>query len=203
MLKLALYSQNNQGQSNLLTLCILRKAVIVLHITLLLFVFSPYSHSEAPLRKGDIAPNWMLQTATGQWFWLYKATPKYDATVLFFWASWCEQCKELLPFIEKLQNNNSNINVLALNVWETQDPTQYFEQLNISLTMLPKAESVATRYKIAGTPGFIVISQERKILHIEQGTTKNSKLIEVLSPFLHSIPQAATSTANPHLTPNN
>lgn len=174
---------------NLGKLGVLRKKITELCIAVIVLVYCVPSYSDAPLRTGDTAPNWMLQTTTGQWFWLYKAAPKYDATVLFFWASWCEQCKELLPFVEQLQSKNPNIHVLALNVWETQNPAEYFKKLNVSLTVLTKAESVAKRYQIAGTPGFIVISRDLKILHIEQGVTQGSKLIGVLSPFLQSAPQ--------------
>ncbi|WP_054113777.1 TlpA family protein disulfide reductase [Marinagarivorans algicola] len=171
----------------------------------LLLGLSMAGAAEPTLKKGDQTPNWMLRDTTGEWLWLYKVLPQYDATILFFWASWCEQCRGLLPKLQQLQNDNANIKVLALNVWETQDPTAYLDSLGISLTLLPKAESVAQRYQMAGTPSIVVINNQRQVLYVEQGANKDSKLLQALSPFItpknhtqqtsSSSPQAPTRPA--------
>lgn len=170
---------------------------IMMTVSLALFLvsLSITSVAEPALKKGDETPNWMLQDTSGEWLWLYKVLPQHDATILFFWASWCEQCRGLLPKLQQLQNDNPNIKVLALNVWETQDPSAYLGSLGITLTLLPKAESVAQRYQMAGTPSIVVINNQRQVLYVEQGANKDSKLLQSLAPFLNQTPSSSAKSS--------
>lgn len=46
----------------------------------------------------------------------FKKTNK--TTILFFWASWCPRCKEILPDILSIQSSNNNVDVIGISIDE-------------------------------------------------------------------------------------
>lgn len=122
------------------------------------------------LEMGETAPNWMLYNTEGEAVLLYEELPKSAKTVLFFWASWCQRCSELLPTLSQLASLNTPAaaQVFTLNLWDEQDPKEHLESLNTNLPTLTKAEAVAQRYGIAGTPAIIVIDNQRQVIAVQQ-----------------------------------
>lgn len=121
------------------------------------------------LEVGQTAPNWMLYNTKGDAVLLYEQLPLYSKTALFFWASWCQRCSELLPTLDKLANSNEqHTQVLTLNLWDEQDPSEHLGSLGVNLPILTKAGAVAQRYGVAGTPALVVIDRDRKVIAIEQ-----------------------------------
>ena len=136
----------------------------------MLLLLAHVSLQAETLMAGDTAPNWMLRDAEGEAVLLYEEVDKKAVVVMFFWATWCQKCSDLLPELQKLAelSDPANTTFYALNIWEDKDPTEYLESRGITLPLLTKAESVAQRYGVGGTPSLIVIDSNRKILLTHQ-----------------------------------
>jgi peroxiredoxin len=67
--------------------------------------------------------------------------PGESALVLHFWASWCPECREELPALERVArgcvSTHVRVRVLAVNVGETADQArQYAKEHGLSLPIL-------------------------------------------------------------------
>lgn len=150
---------------------------LVISACSLLFFFSCQAYSRPEiLNAGDIAPNWMLRDTNGDPVLLYEEVDKTAVTVMFFWATWCQKCSELLPELQSLANTTTpqNAAFYTLNIWEDKDPAEHLESLGVTLPLLTKAESVAQRYGVGGTPSLIVIGPNREILLSQQAGEINN-----------------------------
>ena len=146
--------------------------------------FASISAQAKPLTVGDTAPNWMLSNALGEPVLLYENADKGNISVMVFWATWCGKCKALLPRLQAITQQNQKVTVYALNVWEDKDPVDYFAEHQLQLTLLTKAEAVANRYHIVGTPSVIVIKPDRKITYMQHA----SDVLELESgPFAQAL----------------
>jgi peroxiredoxin len=65
--------------------------------------------------------------------------PSEQALVLHFWASWCPECREELPALERAANacEATHVRVLAVNVGETAEQArQFIEEQGLTLRVL-------------------------------------------------------------------
>lgn len=102
-----------------------------------------------------------------------------ELLVLDFWASWCEPCKESLPFYQELQKKHGarGLQVLAVSVDEDiQDASSFVSKNKLTLTFLwdPNG-NVARSLSIHALPSTLIVDKSGKILHRERGFTKTSK----------------------------
>lgn len=64
---------------------------------------------------------------------------KSEKTVLVdFWASWCGPCKMLLPIIEEVAEEETEIKVCKVNVSEQQELAEKYQVMNIPTLILFK-----------------------------------------------------------------
>lgn len=127
------------------------------------------SRAEDP--TGEMAPNWILPDLSGTQVSLYQEAEAGITTVMFFWASWCNSCKNLLPVIKHLDaaKGDKPVRFYLMNVWEDNDPVIFLRQFDMQhLPVLLQAENVAQRYDIKITPGIVVVDSERRIRYVRQ-----------------------------------
>jgi thiol-disulfide isomerase/thioredoxin len=127
------------------------------------------SRAEDP--TGELAPNWILSDLSGTQVSLYQEAEAGITTVMFFWASWCNSCKTLLPVIKSLDaaKGDKPVRFYLMNVWEDNDPVAFLQQHQVQhLPVLLQAENVAQRYDIKITPGIVVVDAERRIRYVRQ-----------------------------------
>ena len=65
--------------------------------------------------------------------------PGESALVLHFWASWCPECREELPALERVAHacDAARVRVLAVNVGETAEQARHFvEEHGLTLRVL-------------------------------------------------------------------
>lgn len=162
------------------------KRLMITLCCLMLLLVTHTSLQAETLNTGDTAPNWMLRDTKGEAVLLYEEIDKKAVVVMFFWATWCQKCSDLLPELQKLAESSDPANTAfyALNLWEDKDPAEHLESLGITLPLLIKAESVAQRYGVGGTPSLIVVDADRKILLTQQAGEINNlhKQLSALLP---------------------
>ncbi len=102
-----------------------------------------------------------------------------DLLLLDFWASWCEPCKESLPFFAKLEKRYSKqgLQILAVSVdEELKEAKAFVAKNNFSLTFLwdPK-KAVAKSLELKAIPTTLLVDKSGKIIYQERGFSESSK----------------------------
>ncbi|BFM09060.1 TlpA family protein disulfide reductase [Halioxenophilus aromaticivorans] len=154
-------------------------------LALLLTLMAWTAQAAMPPQSGDKAPDWILTNAEGKPTSLYRDSDDAQV-VLVFWASWCPFCLDLMPQLEALQTELAEkpVKFFALNVWEDGDPVQYLATKAPHLRLLLKAETVAQRYGVVGTPGLFVMDEEKNITYIRQRGTSSEEAITAVRTAL-------------------
>lgn len=91
-----------------------------------------------------------------------------EKTMVVFWASWCPHCMEELPKVNAWAKENPNTKVVAISLDEDQTAYETAIQQFPNIfhhTDLKKWKGKAVNdYYIYGTPTFIVLDKEKKIV---------------------------------------
>ena len=119
--------------------------------------------SSAPLRAAEPVPDWTLTSSEGDATRL-SAEVRKQPVVLFFWATWCPYCKALMPHLQSIRlEHGDEVKILAINFVEKGDPVGFMKDLGYDFTVLPDGDEVAAIYGVYGTPGVILVDQDRQI----------------------------------------
>ena len=92
-----------------------------------------------------------------------QAIENKQVTVLFFWATWCPYCKQLMPHIQSALHQYKdalNLNIYALNIKDDGDPEAYLNSQGYTFKSFPEADEVASMYEVHGTPGVLIFNQQ-------------------------------------------
>lgn len=112
------------------------------------------------------APDFSLQDEKGNTVTLSDLHGQ--PVILHFWASWCPYCKKLQPALERFhqQHKEKGLTVLGVNFREFNDvkPQQVLQQRGTSFTTLIKGETVASTYKVKGTPTTFFIDRQGELV---------------------------------------
>lgn len=65
--------------------------------------------------------------------------------VIDFYAEWCGPCKVLSPIIEKLKENNPDIEIEKINVDDNKELAQQFSVRTIPTVIFMKGDEVVAR----------------------------------------------------------
>jgi len=113
-------------------------------------------------------------------------------TVLDFWASWCEPCKEGLPNLEKVYQqykDNPKVAFYAVSVDEPKvknhDLAKIFEDLKVKVPILRDNEQSAKALKFTGIPATFILGADGVVQDCEVGG--NPKLAEILAEKLKKL----------------
>lgn len=113
--------------------------------------------------QAPVAPDFAL-AADGRAVRLSEEARRQDATVLFFWATWCPYCKALMPHLQSIRlEYGDRVQILAINIKEDGDPAEFIASAGYDFTLLPEGDAVADAYRITGTPGLLLIDRNRVI----------------------------------------
>lgn len=139
----------------------------------------------APLAVGDVAPNWILQNKDGEMVSLYQQAEEGNTTVMFFWASWCPMCKDLIPELNRIKTSleEKSVSVYFLNVWENKSAKTLNEEES-HWPVLIGADGVAKRYEIDTTPAAIVVGKDKLIKYRNAAVRNGSSFITDITALL-------------------
>ncbi len=128
----------------------------------------------------ELLSDWTLLGADGVPVNFYEDSAMRPA-VLLFWATWCPYCRQLMPHLEQLRQEFApTVRFYALNIWEDGDPVTYLADNGYGLQLLLEADAVAKGYGITGTPGLLVIDQNRSVIYMRKsGTTPDQVASDV------------------------
>ena len=121
--------------------------------------------------EGDIMANFTMQTPEGEDVSILDEVAKNRITVLDFWASWCQPCRNEMPFMKEMLGRwqDKGLGIVGISVDEDyEDWVTAIEELGLPWLQIsdPLAwQSVAARsFKINGIPFTVVVDQKGTIL---------------------------------------
>jgi cytochrome c biogenesis protein CcmG, thiol:disulfide interchange protein DsbE len=115
---------------------------------------------EVGLSVGDVAPDFALQTLTGETMRLsdFRGKP----VIVNFWTTWCPPCKKEMPDMEKFyQHYHSEVGLLAVHL-TSQDTVEnaksFINDYQLSFpVVLDKKQKVLKKYQIQTIPTSYII----------------------------------------------
>lgn len=137
-------------------------------------VWVPVAQAGGGLKEGVAAPAIEGTDAQGAAFSLAKAAKQNKVVIIDFWASWCEPCKEELPFLNKLYKEfkGKGLQIVGINIDSTVDKMNGFlKGKGIEFPVLhdPKGKGIASRYEPPTMPTSYVVDSSGKIVHVHRG----------------------------------
>ena len=122
----------------------------------------------AAMKVGNQAPNIELKVNSPS----ASAVGLYDIvseqTLVVFWASWCPHCMQEMPKLNEWAKEHPNTKVIAISL--DDDETAYTEAIKNFANLTHTCDykkwqgKAATDYYIAGTPTFILLDNNKKIV---------------------------------------
>jgi len=91
-----------------------------------------------------------------------------NLVLMNFWATWCEPCKEEMPSLDKLQNNQklSNLKIFAINISKEnlEKVNNFFQDLNIKNLepYFDNPTTLAKKLSLRGVPTSILFNTDGK-----------------------------------------
>ncbi|GIN85617.1 thiol-disulfide oxidoreductase ResA [Heyndrickxia sporothermodurans] len=124
--------------------------------------------SRGKINVGDQAPNFVLKDMDGKKYRLSDFKGK--GVFLNFWGTWCEPCKEEMPYMVDLYKDfqKQGVEILAVNVGESDFLVNKFKknyQLNFPV-LVDKSRDVQNAYGIDPIPTSFFIDPNGKVKQI-------------------------------------
>jgi len=144
--------------------------------------------SAASAQVGKRAPDFQLSNLEGQPVSLsdFRGTP----VLLNFWATWCGPCRQEMPLIQGIfeEQTNENLVILAVNIGENSAAVKNFMQSgNYSFPVLLDTDrNVALQYNARAIPTTFFIDKDGTIQVIKVGAFSN--MIEIKKDLSKIIP---------------
>jgi len=103
--------------------------------------------------------------------------------LLIFWATWCPQCKESVPDINRMHREpaeNGNVQILALDFMESPAKVNSFLSARMVAfpVLLDRKGIVARMYQVVGIPTYILIDRKGKVVYRGHDTPDVRKHLE-------------------------
>lgn len=144
---------------------------------LLLGATSGCSLISHPQAIGSEAPNFTVTLASDASKKVTLKDLRGKVVVIDFWATWCGPCKEAMPHLQKLydDNHDKGVEVLAIT---TEDPSKVHPYEMITNLHIPfytdEAREANGGFDVQGLPTTVVIGKDGKIVYSVMG--ENSEI---------------------------
>jgi peroxiredoxin len=125
--------------------------------------------SYTDLRVGAKAPDFEIETIDGEDVVLSQM--KNDYTLVIFWATWCENCKEEIPRINESMSlfKRAKVDIVAISIDEEEaDIKKYVKDNSISFKvasdLLGWEGKIVTDYAVYATPSMFIVDRNMNIV---------------------------------------
>ncbi len=117
------------------------------------------------LEIGSKAPIFSLESLEGEVVTLDQLKGK--KVLINFWATWCPPCKEELPDMQELYNENQNkLEILAINLDPENNVHKFRDEYELRFPiLLDKENHVNELYKVLAVPTSYVIDENGIIIN--------------------------------------
>ncbi|HET7629607.1 MAG TPA: thiol-disulfide oxidoreductase ResA [Bacillales bacterium] len=152
--------------------------LLVFTATVVVTLFQAFNKNET-VAQGQLAPNFVLENLDGEEIQLKDFRGK--GVLLNFWGSWCEPCKEEMPFLNAVaQEDMEGIVILGINDNEPRYTVKQFVQRNhIQFPILLDIDQVVTSaYNIGPLPTTFFINADGEIVDKVVGQMPNPEFIK-------------------------
>jgi thiol-disulfide isomerase/thioredoxin len=136
------------------------------------------SSSALAAEPGQVSPEISLQDSAGQRITLSQL--RGAVVVLDFWASWCESCRESMPWLDKLQTRSRSrgLHVLAINLDQDRKAAERFLEANsipeLQVLFDPQGQSAAD-FELKSLPGTFLIGRDGRIIAVHYRLDRDSQ----------------------------
>lgn len=143
---------------------ILRAAVSLAAVVLLASVL-PGCKAKGPPAEGDFAPDFVLQTLTGQ----PKRLSNYRGKVVLvnLWATWCPPCVAELPILDQIAQDYADKGLVVLGIAgdeDTQEVRDFLAKSPVKFEVLLDPDgAIGTQYGITGYPETFFVDREGRL----------------------------------------
>lgn len=158
---------------------IIRSVILLIFVVALGFTLFQLLHTTKTVAIGDQAPNFELTDLNGKKVQLKDFRGK--TVMINFWASWCDPCKEEVPYINQAYESvkDKNIVILGVNYAESHFAVQNFvEQYHMKFpVLLDENKDVVNAYGVGPIPTTFFIDKNGKVIDKVVGTMPNKGFI--------------------------
>ena len=132
--------------------------------------------SAAALQKGDAAPDFQVQGASGP---MHLSDFKGNTVYLDFWASWCGPCKQSFPWMNEIQAKykDKGLRILAVNVdKKASDAAKFLERVPAAFAIgFDGAGDVPRIYSVKAMPTSLLIAPDGRVLEVHAGFAEDER----------------------------
>jgi len=125
-------------------------------------------------------------TSTGRW--QSAETAEGKIVLLYFWATWCQPCQRMMPWLNQLwhqyQKSDFAFTAIALDTEpETIEHYLQAKKFDLPYTFLPQ-ELIMASDIITGVPTIYILSRQGKVLKKIEGITSQEQVENVLLEYM-------------------
>lgn len=137
---------------------------------------------EEGLEKGDMAPDFELQTIDGETVRLSDF--RGEKVMLNFWATWCPPCRAEMPDMQKF-HENKDVTILAVDLFDTEskieDVEEFMDDYGVTFkVLLDEGSTVSTKYGIQPIPTSYMINSKGVIENMAFGALNYELMVQEL-----------------------
>ena len=136
--------------------------------------------NDVGINKGQIAPNFKLQTLNGETVQL--SDYKGKRVIVNFWATWCPPCRAEIPDFQKLYEKK-DVEILAVNLTETEESTEgvegFVKEFEMTFPVVMDVNSdVSNTYQVSAYPTSYMIDSNGRIQFVAMGALNYDLMIQ-------------------------
>lgn len=130
---------------------------------------------------GEVAPNFILENLEGDRVSLQDYRGKI--VLVNFWATWCKYCDEEMPDLEKFDNENEDLVILAVDVKESRKKVEnYINKGEYTFeVLLDETGKVASTYLVNAFPTTYFIDENGILLGAVPGKMTYPQMNQILN----------------------